>query len=73
MPNSKRSIPFLVPAILVVGERLSNKKLREEDEKRLVQEERKLVAEEKRWLHRIFRLKCRSEIRAKRRKGGNRK
>ena len=44
----------IVPAILVIGERLTNKEMRIEDEKRLLEEEKEIVSEERKIFHMLF-------------------
>jgi len=44
----------IVPAILIIGERLFNKKLRKQDEQKLLKEEKKLVTEEKMLFGKLF-------------------
>jgi predicted RND superfamily exporter protein len=54
-----------VPAILVIGERLTNKKLQEEDKKMFIEDKKKIFSKEKQSFKNIF--KSKNHV-----KGGNR-
>ena len=47
----------VVPAILVIGERLTNKKLRDEDKKTFIEDEKKILSKEKQIFKKIFKSK----------------
>jgi len=49
----------VVPAILVIGERLTNKKLREEDEKVFIEDEKNILSKEKQIIKKLFKSKKR--------------
>ncbi|MCG2717495.1 MAG: MMPL family transporter [Nanoarchaeota archaeon] len=58
----------VVPSILVIGERLANKKLREKDEGAFIADEKKIIAKEKKLFGKLLNLKHKIMF-----KGGKRK